>query len=82
MVKLNVDSNATAKFFKSCLVSLALKVKVEAELDKLESMGIVSPVQFSKWATPILLVLKQNGAVRTYQVTNNQPSLVDTSPYQ
>ena len=61
-VKLNVDSNATPKFFKTRSVPLALKGKVEAELDKLESMGIISPVQFSKWAAPIVPVLKQNGA--------------------
>ena len=36
-VKLNVDSNATAKFFKARSVPLALKGKVEAELDKLDS---------------------------------------------
>ena len=82
-VKLNVDSNATPKFFKARSVPLALKGKVEAELDKLESMGIISPVQFSKWAAPIVPVLKQNGAVRIcgdYKVTINQASLVDTYP--
>ena len=56
-VKLNVDSDATPKFFKARSVPLALKGKVEAELDKLESMGIISPVKFSKWAAPIVPVL-------------------------
>ena len=82
-MKLNVDSNATPKFFKARSVPLALKGKVEAELDKLESMGIISPVQFSKWAAPIVPVLKHNGAVRIcgdYKVTINQASLVDTYP--
>ena len=63
-IKLNVDSNATPKFFKARLVPLALKGKVEAELDKLESKGIISPVQFSRWGASIVPVLKQNGAVR------------------
>ena len=56
---------------------------MEAELDKLESMGIISPAQFSKWAAPIVPVLKQNGAVRIcgdYKVTINQASFVDTYP--
>ena len=82
-IKLNVDSNATPKFFKARSVPLALKGKVEAELDKLESMGIISPVQFSRWAAPIVPVLKQNGAVGIcgdYKVTINQASLVDTYP--
>ena len=56
-VKLNIDSNATPKFFKARSVPLALKGKVEVDLDKLESMGIISPIQFSKWAAPIVPVL-------------------------
>ena len=67
-------------FFKAHSVPLALKGKVEAELDTLESIGIIFPVQFSKWAAPIVPVLKQNGAVRIcgdYKVTINQASLVD-----
>ena len=82
-VKLNIDSNATSKFFKARSVPLALKGKVEAELDKLESMGIISLAQFSKWAAPIVPVLEQNGAVRIcgdYKVTINQASFVDTYP--
>ena len=56
---------------------------MEAELDKLESMGIISLAQFSKWAAPIVPVLEQNGAVRIcgdYKVTINQASFVDTYP--
>ena len=44
-VKLNVDCDATPKFFKARTVPLALKEKVEAELENLESMGIISPVE-------------------------------------
>ena len=40
-VKLNVDDNATPKFYKARTAPLALKEKVEAELDNLESMGII-----------------------------------------
>ena len=82
-VRLNVDSNATPKFYKARSVPLALKGKVEAELDKLESMGIISLVQFSRWAAPIVPVLKQNGAVRIcgdYKETINQVSVVDSYP--
>ena len=82
-VKLNVDGNALPKFFKSRTVPLALKGKVEEELDKLESMGIISPVQFSRWAAPIVPVMKQNGGVRIcgdYKVTINQANLTDSYP--
>ena len=40
------------KVFKAHSVPLALNGKIEAELDKLESKGIIFPAQFSKWATP------------------------------
>ena len=79
-VKLNVDSNATPKFYKARTVPLALKEKVEAELDNLESMGII---QFSKWAAPVVPVVKQNGGVRLcgdYKLTVNQASPVDSYP--
>ena len=62
-VKLNIDSQATPKFFKARSVPFALKPKVEAELDNLEAMGIISPVRFSHWAAPVVPVLKQNGKV-------------------
>lgn len=82
-VKLNVDSNATLKFFNVRSVPLALKGKVENELERLESMGIIFPVQFSSWAAQIVPVLKQNGAIRIcgdYKITMNQASVVDSYP--
>ena len=82
-VKLNVDCDATHKFFKARAVPLALKEKVEAELENLESMGIISPVKSSRWAAPIVPILKQNGAVRIcgdYNVTVNQACLIDSYP--
>ena len=82
-VKLNVDCDATTKFFKARTVPLALKEKVEAELENLESMGIISPVESSRWAAPIVPELKQNGAVRIcgdYKVTVNQACLIDSYP--
>ena len=75
-VKLNVDGDATPKFFKARTVPLSLKEKVETELENLESMGIISPVETSRWAAPIVPVLKQNSALRIcgdYKVS--QPSL-------
>ena len=81
--KLNVDNNATPKFYKARTVPLALKEKVEAELDNLESMGIISPIQFSRWAAPVVPVIKQNGGVRLcgdYKLTVNQASPVDSYP--
>ena len=82
-VNLNVDSNATPKFYKARTVPLALKQKVENELDNLESMGIISPIQFSRWAAPVVPVMKQNGEVRLcgdYRITVNQAGPDDSYP--
>ena len=61
----------------------AYREKVEAELVKLESLGIISPVQFSNWAAPIVPVAKKDNTVRLrgdYKITVNQASSVDSYP--
>lgn len=45
--KLFVDAQAQPAFFKACSVPFALQQKVEAELDRLEKQGVITPVQFS-----------------------------------
>ena len=62
---------------------IALKEKVEWELEKLQSMGIISPVQFSRWAAPIVPVVKQSGEVRIcgdYKITVNRAASADSYP--
>ena len=46
-------------------------------------MGIISPVQFSKWAAPIVPVVKQSGEVRIcrdYKMTVNRACSADSYP--
>jgi len=62
--KIYVDPSAPRKFMKACPVPYALKAKVEKELDRLQSEGIISPVEFTEWAAPIVPVVKQDGSVR------------------
>lgn len=37
---------------------------VDAELTRLQNLGIITPVDFSEWAAPIVAVRKPNGRVR------------------
>ena len=56
---------------------------METELQRLESLGIISPVKFSKWAAPIVPVVKKNGTVRIcgdYKVTANRATLTESYP--
>ncbi|XP_028304146.1 uncharacterized protein K02A2.6-like [Gouania willdenowi] len=82
-VKLSVDTNAQPRFCKPRTVPYAMKAKVEAELDRLQKLGVIEPVEFSNWAAPIVPVLKEDGQVRLcgdYKLTINQASQLDTYP--
>lgn len=75
--KIYVDPSAQPKFVKARPVTYSLKAKIELELDRLEREGIISPVEFSEWAAPIVPVVKPNGTVRIcgdYKCTANQVS--------
>ena len=62
-VNLAVDPSVPSKFHKARSILFALKEKVELELQRLEELGIISPVTHSEWAAPIVPVMKQNGDV-------------------
>ena len=72
--KLPLKEGYQAKFCKARPVPYALKPKVDAELKRLESEGILEKVTFSDWASPIVPVVKPNGEVRIcgdFKVTVN-----------
>ena len=62
--KLNLKENSQPKFCKARQVPYALRPKVEVELTKLQNDGILTKVDWSEWATPIVPVIKKNGNVR------------------
>ena len=82
-VKLQTKPDVTPQFFKARTIPLALREKVEAELERLESLGIIVPVQHSEWAAPVVPVLKQDGSMRLcgdYRVTINKAAKLDAYP--
>ena len=52
--KLYVDPSIQPRFCQARSVPYALHDKVFQELDRLEKLGIIEPVQFSEWAAPIV----------------------------
>ena len=51
--------NATKKCFSARTVPIALEGKVNEELKRLQSMGIISPVEFAENASPVVWVKKK-----------------------
>ena len=78
-----VKPEATPKFFKPRPVPYAIRDAVGAQLDRLESDGVLERVSQSDWAAPIVVVPKQDGSYRLcgdYKVTVNQALEVDQYP--
>ena len=82
-VTLQVNEAAKPKFLKPRTVPYLLREKVEKELSRLEQLGIISPVQHSQWAAPIVPVPKSDGTIRIcgdFKTTINQASVTETYP--
>lgn len=81
--KLTLQDGARPKFCKAQEVAYALRPRVEEELDRLQKEGVISPVKFSEWATPIVPLPKANGKVRIcgdYKVTLNPAMKIEQYP--
>lgn len=63
-VHLDINNDAKPKFMKARSVPIKLQDKVEKELKRLEAHGILEKVYDSKWASPIVCVLKKNDEIR------------------
>ena len=72
------------KFCNPRPIPYAFKSLVEDELNRLSELGIITPVQFSEWATPIVPVLKRDKnsvrICRDYSVTVNKASKLECYP--
>ncbi|XP_058449261.1 uncharacterized protein K02A2.6-like [Malaya genurostris] len=63
-VKLERKPDATPVFRPKRPVAYAVHSTVDNELDRLERAKIITPVDFSDWAAPIVVVRKTNGSIR------------------
>ena len=81
--KIYVDKEERPQFFPPRQVPFAIRQKVEEELDRLQSLGVIRPVQFSDWAAPIVPVMKKDGRVRIcgdYKITIDRAAKVEEYP--
>ena len=59
-----LKKGAKPKFCHARPVPYAMKAAVDQELNKLEKVGVLKKVDFSDWATQVVVVPKKNGRVR------------------
>ena len=69
-VKFYLEEQAKPQFLKARPLPLGLHDKVAIELDRLQAEGIITPTRFSKWATPIVPVVKCDGSIRIVVTLN------------
>ncbi|XP_046868775.1 uncharacterized protein LOC124461278 [Drosophila willistoni] len=63
-VILNIDATVPPVRLPPRRIPYALKGLVEEELDRQCKQGILKPVEYSDWATPIVPVIKKDGSIR------------------
>ncbi|XP_034780493.2 uncharacterized protein K02A2.6-like [Acipenser ruthenus] len=82
-VTIEVDPTVAPKFLKARPVPFALHPKVDEALEQLVEQGVFQPVKHSRWATPIVPVMKKDGSLRLcgdYRCTVNTAVKSDTYP--
>ena len=57
-VNIPVPPDATPRFFKPRQPAYSLRERIENDLDRLERQGVYEKVIYSRWAAPIVTVLK------------------------
>lgn len=82
-VKLNMKPESIPIFMKARPVPFAIRSKLEEEIYRLQSLGIIEPVTYSEYASPIVPVLRSDGKIRLcadYSSTLNKQLLVEKYP--
>ncbi|XP_059062766.1 uncharacterized protein K02A2.6-like [Achroia grisella] len=82
-VSIHLREGARPVFMRARPLAYALREPVERALEQLVSDGVLTPVDRSDWATPIVPVVKKDGNIRIcadYKLTLNKVLDVDRYP--
>ena len=82
--RIDVDPNATPRYYKARTVLYSMRFLVDEELDCLVKEGTLEPVDHSNWAAPIVSVLKPDNKrvciCGDFRVTINPVSKLNRYP--
>ena len=56
------------RIYRAFFLCYAMRAKVEEEIDRLVSEGILEPVEYADWAAPVVAVLKSDKKMFDYVV--------------
>ena len=80
LARIHINPSTKSCFHQPWSIPYALREKVERELERLEEAGIISAIQFSEWATPIIPVIKQWIRENLQRLQSNKLRLSETYP--
>ncbi|UYV63777.1 K02A2.6-like [Cordylochernes scorpioides] len=75
--------DANPRFFRARNVPYVMRNAIEKELGNLEAQGVITKIERSDWATPIVPIMKKNGHVRIcgdFKITLNPVLKIDQYP--
>lgn len=82
-VAIHLKKGATPTFLKARPVPYAIRDRLEMEINRLVSEGVLRPTSYSEWATPVVPIVKKSGEIRLcgdYRSTVNEATESDTYP--
>lgn len=82
-VRFQVKQNIVPTFKKAYAMPYGLKARVERKLNEMVRVGIIKPVSYCEWASPIVVVQKKEGDVRIltdFRLTVNKALNIDQYP--
>ena len=62
--KFEVKENAKPIFKRKRNVPFGALEQIDKELERLENLGVISRIEFSEWASPVVYVKKKNNKIR------------------